>query len=105
MLKRTGMGSVGQDHDEAFKLFQDACNLEEPNGCFYLGLIHGNFDGKHKNREDKQKALEFSAKSCKMGHYMGCVNAAVMLSKGDGVPQDAKKAEEYKEEAVKLRTS
>eukprot|EP00039_Didymoeca_costata_P007457 m.100243 g.100243 ORF g.100243 m.100243 type:complete len:113 (-) comp13695_c0_seq2:5-343(-) len=82
LILKTGYEGVTKDIKSAVDLFTKACEGGEANGCFFLGLIHGNFDKKNKEFEDKPKGLENCIKACSMGHYMGCVNASIMLSKG-----------------------
>eukprot|EP00039_Didymoeca_costata_P007459 m.100249 g.100249 ORF g.100249 m.100249 type:complete len:77 (-) comp13695_c0_seq8:207-437(-) len=44
LILKTGYEGVTKDIKSAVDLFTKACEGGEANGCFFLGLIHGNFD-------------------------------------------------------------
>lgn len=54
---------------------------------------------------DMAKAFEYAARSCELGHKYGCINAARQLQTGDGVPEDADRAEHFKKRAKELHVN
>ena len=59
--------------------------------------------GKGTIAKDMQKALEYSLKSCELGHPWACANVSRMFRLGDGVSKDESKAREFKARAKKLQ--
>ena len=85
---------IPRNMDKAMQSFTKACDGNFRNGCFNLSIAHlTGFQGVDK---DMVKALEYSVKSCKLGHSWGCINASRIYSQGDGVDIDMKKAEEFR---------
>ena len=72
-------------------------------GCFNASIIC--FKGYPPKSPDMPEALKYSLLSCERGHYMACVNAALMLELGDGVPQDKPRAGILRKRAYDLKTN
>lgn len=60
-------------------------------------------EGMGNVRRDAPRALGYTLKACEQGDMLGCMNASLMYRKGDGIPKDDKKAEEYFDKAETLR--
>ena len=74
--------------------FTKACDGNFRNGCFNLSVMY--LTGCQGIGKDMVKALEYSVKSCKLGHSWGCANASRIYSQGDGVDVNLEKAQEFK---------
>ena len=89
-----------KQYDNAFKLFNEACDLGNGGSCYNLGLMYKKGDGV---KQDKFKAVELYRKACDLGNGDGCNNLGVMYSKGEGIRQDIKKAKELYGKACDLK--
>ena len=54
-------------------------------------------------KRNPDKALGYTLKACEQGDMLGCMNVSLMYRKGDGIPKDSAKADEYFEKAETLR--
>jgi hypothetical protein len=52
--------------------------------------------------KDLSKAYEYGKKACDLGNCYSCANLSQMYKKGDGVQQDDKMAEQYRDKAKDL---
>jgi len=84
-----------QNERTATTLFEKACDLDHPQGCFQYGtaLVKPGVD------QNYTKALKAFEKSCETGHMSACHNLSVMYRKGDGVAQDSALAEQFMHKA------
>ena len=99
LVAQEGHDDLLPDGKLAEQYFKRSCDGSFRNGCFNLSIMYlkgGLVD------KDMSKALEYSLKSCGMGHPWGCGNASRILRIGDGVPQDTKKGNELLERAKQL---
>ncbi len=87
---------------EAISILDNMCmNERESGSCARLGTIYVN--GKAFGIEkDVSKALKYAERACEMGHPHGCHTLSVMYKLGDGVQQDMRKFEAYKEKTMKI---
>ena len=99
LVAQNGHQAVQPDGKTAEGYFKRACDGDFKNGCFNLSILY--LQGKHVDK-DMGKALEYSLKSCQLGHPWGCGNASRILKTGDGVPKDEKKGEELLKRAKEL---
>lgn len=90
-----------KDTAKAFPLFKNACEKGNANGCNRLGII---YISNTKEGNDPLKGIEYFKKSCGLGAYAGCRNAALHYSLGryKEVPQDIALAAEYMTKACSL---
>lgn len=99
LIAQNGYDSLKPCGDTAKKYFQQACDGDFKNGCFNLSLLYLKGDLVEKNMP---KALEYSLKSCNLGHPWGCGNASRILKTGDGVHQDKAKGEQLLKKAKEM---
>jgi TPR repeat protein len=74
---------------EASRLFEQACKLGEPNGCFNLGNLY--YAGRGVTL-DKARSFSLFEQACNAGKAAGCINAGNMYDDGEGVAADPQKA-------------
>ncbi|HEX2881785.1 MAG TPA: tetratricopeptide repeat protein, partial [Polyangiaceae bacterium] len=74
---------------QASTLFERACQLGEPNGCFNLGNLY--YAGRGVS-ENKQRAFSLFEQACNAGKAAGCINAGTMYDDGEGVTAEPPKA-------------
>ena len=84
----------------AEEYFKRSCGGNFKNGCFNLSILY--LQGKYDVAKDMEKALQYSLRSCELGHPWGCGNASRMLRVGDGVPIDTTYADEMLKRAKEL---
>eukprot|EP00049_Salpingoeca_infusionum_P025245 m.18351 g.18351 ORF g.18351 m.18351 type:complete len:221 (-) comp7809_c0_seq1:728-1390(-) len=94
---------VPQDVEKALPYFEKGCKDDFRNSCFMLSSIF--LSGRGSVAKDPAKALDYAIRSCELRHTWGCINAALMLQKGDGVPKDEAKAKELRARASELSQS
>lgn len=80
----------------AEKLYTVACNARSTVGCGWLSEL---MVGQNRFRE----AVSIATKGCDAGDATGCMHLGYLLYRGQGVPQDRKKAYELNLRACKLR--
>jgi len=92
-----GMKYVQQKNNEkAFKLFQKACENENNNGCFALGLMY------YKGVTVEQSpptAVKLFYDPCEAGFEQACVYIADIFYKGEGVKRNYSKAADFYDKA------
>ena len=97
-----GIGGLPKNNAEALKYYQKSCELKYPKACLRLFEWHLKGNDQFGIKQDKPKAFEFTKRACDQNDISGCVNAAVMLRKGDGIPQNEAEAVEYRKKAEEL---
>ena len=100
--KDTSESVQAQNRDKGVKLLDTACKNDHQSSCFNLSAIY--IKGLMGVEIDMKKALEYSAKSCDLGHIYGCANTSRIYAIGDGVEKDEKLAAKFKERAKALQT-
>lgn len=81
---------------EASKLFEEACNAGDTNGCYKLGILY--YYG-YGLRQSKQEASNLFKKACDAGNQNGCYNLGILYYYGDGVRENKQLAKELFGEA------
>lgn len=79
-----------QDFHNARTLFQQACDLGDPESCSELGMMLVRGQGGPK--DDRSARILFD-QSCSEGGIMGCVSYGFMLQRGEGGAVDIEKAQ------------
>lgn len=82
---------VTWDVSEAYRLFDRACELEDPVGCDRMGVMWEHGIGQ---AADPARAYESYRRACAGGHTPACGRSGRMLELGVGVTADAAAAEE-----------
>lgn len=104
MLTKAAGGSEDLSlYSKALEKFKKGCGLNNPLSCFQTSAILLMGVEKASIAPDKPAAFQYAVKACDLMDLRGCVNASIMCRKGDGIPQDAKKAEEYKTKALEIQ--
>lgn len=80
----------------AEKLYVVSCNARSTMGCGWLSEL---MIGQNRFRD----AVGVATKGCDAGDAVGCMHLGYLLYRGQGVPQDRKKAYELNSRACKLR--
>lgn len=85
---RTTLGLPG--HDSTYEVFEAACAVGDPDGCWMLGLaLQGNsylsktmqeVQSFHQERLDPKRGASMIQKSCDLGSEYGCLNHAENLA-------------------------
>ncbi|GBG25897.1 Cytochrome c oxidase assembly factor 7-like [Hondaea fermentalgiana] len=86
-----------KDVPKAQKLFENACEENDPIACFKLGRLFLDGERKHHVPRDAPRAFTHMKKACDLGHPNGCQVLAVMYRKGDGVKKDMKLFDHYRQ--------
>ncbi|OIO67540.1 MAG: hypothetical protein AUJ57_11205 [Zetaproteobacteria bacterium CG1_02_53_45] len=81
--------SIGNNHAEAFKLFQQAAELGNRPAYYYLGLYYGRGDVVEK---DFDQAFKWLHKAAMGGYPKAAYHVAEMYVRGEGVAEDHVKA-------------
>nr|XP_054756847.1 cytochrome c oxidase assembly factor 7B-like [Lytechinus pictus] len=92
--------TLKQDRDKGLKLLETACKKDHQASCFNLSAVY--IKGLSGVEKDMKRAIEYSTRSCELGHMYGCVNASRMYKLGDGIPKDEALAIKFKERAKTL---
>nr|XP_054757178.1 cytochrome c oxidase assembly factor 7-like [Lytechinus pictus] len=92
--------TLKQDRDKGLKLLETACKNDHQASCFNLSAVY--IKGLSGVEKDMKRAIEYSTRSCELGHMYGCVNASRMYKLGDGIPKDEALAIKFKERAKTL---
>lgn len=90
-----GAYGVEQDIDLAKEFLLKAAELEDPNGCYRLGLQY--YLGKEPFSKNESQAFVYMKKAADKGHVDACGMLALFYERGIGVDKDPKKAKEYKD--------
>ena len=77
-LYHDGYG-VRQELDTAHNYFIKACNLNDAQGCFNLGIEYGNGKG---IEQDYRKAKYYYEKACNLDNQKGCHNYKLLNKQG-----------------------
>jgi len=100
-FKLHGFGTE-KDVEGAQKLFEEACDENDPNACFKLGRTFLDGKEKHGVKRNPEKAFKYIEKACDLGHPNGCQVISVMYRKGDGVEQNDQLFEDYRKLTLDL---
>ncbi len=87
---------VGQDFANAAKLYEQACQGSDGEGCQMRGHLARNGRGQ---AADPKQAYGFYQRACDAGDGLGCAAAGDLMYSGTGVPESLKGAVEYFERA------
>lgn len=79
------------DKQKAVKLWSKACDDNDMDGCFILGLMYYDGEGVIQN---KQKAVKLYTKACDSNFMRACLNLGILYVTGDGVRQNKRIAKE-----------
>ncbi|XP_039255682.2 cytochrome c oxidase assembly factor 7B-like [Styela clava] len=86
---------------DAVQAIQRSCDLNDAVGCNFLSQLYmTGFENLCK--KDFKIAAKYAEKSCELGDAGGCHNLALMHERGDGVPKNQAKADEYKAKKLDL---
>lgn len=81
---------------------EKACSGSIGESC--LSLWSAYFHGHNGDvQKDGAKALDSASKACNLEVFQGCVNAAIMCRRGDGVPKDAEREKYFAQKAEDLK--
>lgn len=69
LLEQAHKASKYKDYPQALKLYNQACNEGNADGCLFLGVMYDIGEGV---KRDKKKAGELYQKACEMGSGLGC---------------------------------
>ncbi|KAI5696587.1 hypothetical protein M8J76_013675 [Diaphorina citri] len=103
MLARAAGNTDTSLYPRALENFKKGCELNNPLGCFQASGILLMGIEKASMPPNKPVAFEYAVKACDLHDLRGCVNASIMCRKGDGIPVDEKKAEEFKARAIEIQ--
>ena len=96
-----GIGGMPKDVKESLTYYNKACNGKNSYACLRLFQIY--FEGKEGIARNAHTAFEYTRKACDQDDVLGCMNASIMLRKGDGIPKNDALSEEYREKAENIR--
>ena len=82
--------------------YKKGCAGDIPESC--LSLWSAYFKG-HDGyvAKDGPTALDYASKACDLDMFQGCVNAALMCRRGDGVPKDPEREKAFLQKANELK--
>ncbi len=60
-------------------------------------------EGKDGIQRNYNKAFEYTKRACEANDMLGCLNASIMLRRGDGIPKDEKLSEFYRNRANEIK--
>lgn len=94
-LYATGMPEEGikQDRKASERMLRMACDNDVSKACSFLATQF--LLGQNGFKPDRTKAHDLMVKACDLHSIESCHNLAVMYKKGDGVPKDPVKADEF----------
>jgi len=81
--------SIGNNHAEAFKLFEQAAAMGNRPAFYYLGLYYGRGD---VVKQDVEQAFKWLYKAAMGGYPKAAYHVAEMYVRGEGVAEDHVKA-------------
>ncbi len=82
--------------------YNKACSGSIGESC--LSLWSAYFNGHNGDVvKDGPKALDYASKACDLEMFQGCVNAALMCRRGDGIPKDPKQEKYFIKKAGELK--
>jgi len=117
--------AANNQNSEAIPFCEKACNLNDGEGCFYLGLFYrysgatqdaarlkrlmnltDNYSGATQDvAQDvaqKLSAATYYEKACNLNYALGCLELGLLYEVGNGVRQDYQMAKTYHEKACDL---
>jgi len=95
----SGHGTAASMRERAVELLERGCGpLESATACKFLGEVF--LVGRFGHAADKPRAAKYLETACEQFEMTACRNLMVMHSRGDGVPKDFDKAEEYRRRSV-----
>lgn len=82
--------------------YEKGCAGSIGESCLSLwsAYFHGN---KGDVSKDGAKALDYASKACDLEMLQGCVNAALMCRRGDGVPKDSEREKYFVQKVAELK--
>lgn len=95
------VGGTPVNVKEATRYLNLACDDKNPFACLELFKIY--LEGANGVEKNLPKAFEYTKKACEANDLLGCINASVMLRKGDGIEKNTELAEEYRSKAEELK--
>ncbi len=89
---------------DAEKYLSKACELNDSNGCMFLGIHLYDPMQEHgqQSQANNEKSFKADAKACELGNSVGCYNVANKYYFGHGVQKDAKISRSYFRKACNL---
>ncbi|XP_053670726.1 cytochrome c oxidase assembly factor 7 homolog [Anopheles nili] len=91
VLKEEYQGSKKGTHGAVESVPSEAKSMDQrPPGAYVV-------------ERNMEKAFEFAYKACELRNMYACANLSQMYAKGDGTPQDEKKAAKYKQLALEMQ--
>ncbi|CAF0898364.1 unnamed protein product [Adineta steineri] len=88
--------------NRGLEYYKKACSASVGESC--LNLWSAYFHGHNGDVvKDGPMALDYASKACDLEMFQGCVNAAIMCRRGDGVPKDAERESYFSKKAVDLK--
>ena len=88
-----------EQYREAVPFCQEACNLNDGNGCHNLGWLYVHGLGV---KQDYKQAKTYFEKACNLNEGNGCHNLGWLYDYGQGVRQNFQTAKEYYGKACDL---
>ena len=98
IIYRRGLQGVPPDGAKAVSYCDQGCAGGGGKSCLFAGAAR-------RQAGDAAGALHCFEKACLLGNPWGCSNAHVMLTRGDGVPVDAARAQRLREVGEELAKS
>jgi TPR repeat protein len=95
-----GLGGP-KDAERALKLYEHACEDDDPTGCNNLGSAFR--DGKGRP-PDLDRARALYSKSCEGDYPPGCSNLGALFRDGQGVSRDPRQAERHFQQGCRSTT-
>jgi TPR repeat protein len=92
-------GALGNDLPKVLRLLDRACELEDGEGCYYLGQYYLSGRGV---AQDVTRAVKLYELGCDLEAGDACIELQGMLEKGDVIPKDKKRADAYYERGCDL---
>ncbi|KAG8235703.1 hypothetical protein J437_LFUL016321 [Ladona fulva] len=96
-----------KDIKQGLKLLEQSCKGRNAFACFYVsGMYLSGVQGSSNAEElpkDMKMAHYYAEEACKLGSPHACANVSQMYRKGDGVPKDEMKADQFKKIALEMQ--
>lgn len=91
-----------KDVDKALDYYKKGCSGLIAESCLSLWSVY--FNGRHDDvAKDRPTALEYASKACELDMFQGCVNAALMCRRGEGVPKDPEREKYFSQKAMEIK--
>lgn len=87
---------------KALDYYKKGCSGSIPESC--LSLWSAYFNGHNGDVvKDGPKAFDYASKACELDMFQGCVNAALMCRRGEGIPKDPEREKYFKQKAIDIK--